>query len=154
MVCTEGALLEYLGTADEELGRLVHRCGRAAIEAVRYHWQVQSAAFSRRLSFLLDGSDSRMYSKEISKKEMDELGLFAIILGHVGDGNFHESILYDTTDRDEKERVRRCVRDMVHRAISMEGTCTVRNQLTPLASPRLVCQAATGRCQANPSGLG
>ncbi|KAI9749925.1 MAG: hypothetical protein M1815_002118 [Lichina confinis] len=41
---------------------------------------------------------------EISKREMDELGLFASILGHVGDGNFHESILYDTTDQDEKER--------------------------------------------------
>ena len=30
---------------------------------------------------------------EISKKEMDELGLFASVLGHIGDGNFHESIL-------------------------------------------------------------
>ncbi|TVY32323.1 D-lactate dehydrogenase [cytochrome], mitochondrial, partial [Lachnellula subtilissima] len=27
---------------------------------------------------------------EISKKEMDDLGLFASILGHIGDGNFHE----------------------------------------------------------------
>ena len=76
---------------------------------------------------------------------MDELGLFASILGHVGDGNFHESILYDTTDQDEKERVRRCVRDMVHRAISMEGTCTVRDQFTILASPRQVYQGSTSR---------
>ncbi len=28
---------------------------------------------------------------EISKKEMDDLGLFANVLGHLGNGNFHES---------------------------------------------------------------
>jgi D-lactate dehydrogenase (cytochrome) len=56
---------------------------------------------------------------------MDKLGLFASILGHVGDGNFHESILYDTSNKGERERVRKCVHDMVDRALEMEGTCTV-----------------------------
>lgn len=67
-----------------------------------------------------------MAHEEISKKEMDQLGLFASILGHVGDGNFHESILYNTMDPKEKESVRKCVHDMVNRALEMEGTCTVR----------------------------
>lgn len=56
---------------------------------------------------------------------MDELGLFAGILGHVGDGNFHESILYDTRNPKERAKVEKCVHDMVDRALEMEGTCTV-----------------------------
>ena len=65
---------------------------------------------------------------EISKKEMDDLGLFASILGHVGDGNFHESIMYNAEDDEEKEAVEECVRTMVDRALDMEGTCTVSQQ--------------------------
>lgn len=61
---------------------------------------------------------------EVSKKEMDELGLFASILGHIGDGNFHESIIYNRTNKDELEKVETCVKNMVKRALAMEGTCT------------------------------
>jgi D-lactate dehydrogenase (cytochrome) len=61
---------------------------------------------------------------EVSKKEMDELGLFASILGHIGDGNFHESILYDASNPEERKKVEGCVKRMVHRALEMEGTCT------------------------------
>ncbi|KAI9757368.1 MAG: hypothetical protein M4579_003482 [Chaenotheca gracillima] len=61
---------------------------------------------------------------EISKKELDELGLFASVLGHIGDGNFHESILYDKTNPAEKAAVEKCVHDMVDRALEMDGTCT------------------------------
>ncbi|KAH7381766.1 glycolate oxidase [Cadophora sp. MPI-SDFR-AT-0126] len=61
---------------------------------------------------------------EISKKEMDDLGLFASILGHIGDGNFHESIMYDSRVPGEKEKVEQCVKNMVRRALDMEGTCT------------------------------
>lgn len=61
---------------------------------------------------------------EISKKEMDDLGLFASILGHVGDGNFHESVLYDRNNAEEKKKVEDCLHAMVDRALEMEGTCT------------------------------
>ncbi|KAH7358139.1 glycolate oxidase [Plectosphaerella cucumerina] len=61
---------------------------------------------------------------EISKKEMDDLGLFASILGHIGDGNFHESIMYNRQDPEERRKVETCVKNMVKRAIEMEGTCT------------------------------
>ncbi|KAK4192573.1 FAD-linked oxidase-like protein [Podospora australis] len=61
---------------------------------------------------------------EVSKKEMDELGLFASILGHIGDGNFHESIIYNRRDKGEREKVETCVKNMVKRALEMEGTCT------------------------------
>ncbi|KAK3298327.1 uncharacterized protein B0H64DRAFT_72270 [Chaetomium fimeti] len=61
---------------------------------------------------------------EVSKKEMDDLGLFASILGHIGDGNFHESIIYNRQDPKEREKVEVCVKNMVKRALEMEGTCT------------------------------
>ncbi|XXH03157.1 40S ribosomal protein S4 [Hypoxylon texense] len=61
---------------------------------------------------------------EVSKKEMDDLGLFASILGHIGDGNFHESIMYNRQNKEEREKVQTCVKNMVKRALDMEGTCT------------------------------
>lgn len=61
---------------------------------------------------------------DISKKDLVELGLFGSILGHIGDGNFHETILFEDKQRKEVED---CVRKMVVRAIEMEGTCTVSN---------------------------
>ncbi|KAI1261644.1 RNA dependent RNA polymerase-domain-containing protein [Xylariaceae sp. FL1019] len=59
-----------------------------------------------------------------SEEEMDEMGLFASILGHIGDGNFHESILYNRQDPVEREKVEKCVKRMVDRALEMDGTCT------------------------------
>ncbi|KAK5998751.1 D-lactate ferricytochrome C oxidoreductase [Cladobotryum mycophilum] len=61
---------------------------------------------------------------EVSKKEMDDLGLFASILGHIGDGNFHESIMYNRSKPGEREKVEACVKNMVKRALEMDGTCT------------------------------
>lgn len=61
---------------------------------------------------------------EVSKKEMDDLGMFASILGHIGDGNFHESIMYDKRSAADVARIEKCVHDMVDRALDMEGTCT------------------------------
>ncbi|KAI8938002.1 hypothetical protein NX059_005676 [Plenodomus lindquistii] len=61
---------------------------------------------------------------EVSKKEMDDLGVFASILGHIGDGNFHESIMYNSKDPKERAAVEKCVHDMVDRALEMDGTCT------------------------------
>jgi D-lactate dehydrogenase (cytochrome) len=58
------------------------------------------------------------------KKEMDDLGLFASVLGHIGDGNFHESILYNAKDPRQRAAVEKCVHDMVDRALEMDGTCT------------------------------
>lgn len=56
---------------------------------------------------------------EITKKELDDLGVFASILGHIGDGNFHTSILYNPKNPEERERVERVVHNMVDRALEM-----------------------------------
>lgn len=67
---------------------------------------------------------------------MDDLGIFASILGHIGDGNFHESIMYNRHDPVEKERVEHCVHAMVDRALQMEGSCTVSSRILSVTRNR------------------
>jgi D-lactate dehydrogenase (cytochrome) len=50
--------------------------------------------------------------------------LTAPIVGHVGDGNFHLSILVDMADADEIRRTEALLERLVERALAMEGTCT------------------------------
>lgn len=64
-------------------------------------------------------------TQELSKKDLKALGLFGSILGHVGDGNFHETILF--SGEKERQAVEHCVHEMVRRALEMDGTCTVRS---------------------------
>ncbi|KAK3336183.1 RNA dependent RNA polymerase-domain-containing protein [Cercophora scortea] len=80
-------------------------------------WSARKESLWSMLALRKDG-------EEVSKKEMDDLGLFASILGHVGDGNFHESIIYNRRDKAERAKVEACVKNMVKRALEMEGTCT------------------------------
>ena len=46
------------------------------------------------------------------------------ILGHVGDGNFHLIILIDPNDPHELHESHELNERLVHRALSLEGTCT------------------------------
>jgi D-lactate dehydrogenase (cytochrome) len=50
--------------------------------------------------------------------------LVAPIVGHVGDGNFHLSILVDMADADEIRRTEGLLERLVERALAMDGTCT------------------------------
>ena len=50
--------------------------------------------------------------------------LVAPILGHVGDGNFHLTLLVDLADEDEIKRAKGLSSRLVERALAMEGTCT------------------------------
>ncbi|KAB8078783.1 hypothetical protein BDV29DRAFT_187687 [Aspergillus leporis] len=59
---------------------------------------------------------------DLSKKESGQLGLFSSVLGHVGDGNFHQAVMYNPNDPAQTQAVRDCVLAMVHRAVEMEGT--------------------------------
>ncbi|MFN8830226.1 MAG: FAD-binding oxidoreductase [Labrys sp. (in: a-proteobacteria)] len=59
-----------------------------------------------------------------TKRDLDETGLLAPIVGHVGDGNFHVLPLIDMNDPAEIEKGRAFVERLVRRALAMEGTCT------------------------------
>ncbi|KAI9149878.1 D-lactate dehydrogenase [cytochrome] [Paramyrothecium foliicola] len=57
-----------------------------------------------------------------SKVSSTKLGLFSSVLGHVGDGNFHQMIMYNPHKPDEAAAVKKCVNDMTSLALKMEGT--------------------------------
>ncbi|MDH3759398.1 MAG: FAD-binding protein [Gammaproteobacteria bacterium] len=51
-------------------------------------------------------------------------GLFAPVLGHVGDGNFHSTMFIDPDDEAMFEKALEVDKRMVQRALDMGGTCT------------------------------
>lgn len=59
-----------------------------------------------------------------TKADVERLGMVAPIVGHVGDGNFHTSVLVDMNDPAEIARVEEFMTRLVERAIAMDGTCT------------------------------
>jgi D-lactate dehydrogenase (cytochrome) len=50
--------------------------------------------------------------------------LMAPIIGHVGDGNFHLTLLVDMKDAAEVARAKGLVERLAERALAMDGTCT------------------------------
>ncbi len=59
-----------------------------------------------------------------TKAEIEQSGLIAPIVGHVGDGNFHLIVLFDPGKSGERERAEALAHSVSLRAIAMGGTCT------------------------------
>jgi len=59
-----------------------------------------------------------------TQREIANLKLVAPILGHVGDGNFHLTLLVDMDDADEVKRAKILMERLVGLALEMDGTCT------------------------------
>ncbi|UFW51290.1 MULTISPECIES: FAD-binding oxidoreductase [Bradyrhizobium] len=59
-----------------------------------------------------------------TEEDLKRLNLLSPIVGHVGDGNFHCSLLCDVNDPDEMARGEAFMHRLVERAQAMDGTCT------------------------------
>jgi D-lactate dehydrogenase (cytochrome) len=59
-----------------------------------------------------------------TQRDIAERGLVAPILGHVGDGNFHLTLLVDMADAAEVKAAKILCERLVERALAMDGTCT------------------------------
>jgi D-lactate dehydrogenase (cytochrome) len=59
-----------------------------------------------------------------TQRDIAESRLIAPIVGHVGDGNFHLTLLIDTDDADEVKVAKAFNERLVERALAMDGTCT------------------------------
>jgi D-lactate dehydrogenase (cytochrome) len=59
-----------------------------------------------------------------TQRDIADSRLLAPILGHVGDGNFHLSLLVDLADANEVARAKALLERLVARALAMDGTCT------------------------------
>ena len=64
------------------------------------------------------------YSKmvEFSKKEVQDLT--AYLFGHAGDGNIHVHVMDNPQDQKRWSRVEEASRNIVTKALELEGTCT------------------------------
>jgi D-lactate dehydrogenase (cytochrome) len=59
-----------------------------------------------------------------TQRDIAEAGFLGPIAGHVGDGNFHVTLLVDMQDQGEIERTEALLERLVERALAMDGTCT------------------------------
>ncbi|NNE63345.1 MAG: FAD-binding protein, partial [Gammaproteobacteria bacterium] len=59
-----------------------------------------------------------------TQADIAEQDLFAPIVGHVGDGNFHCTVFFDPADDAMFEKILAFDRRLVKRALAMGGTCT------------------------------
>jgi D-lactate dehydrogenase (cytochrome) len=75
-----------------------------------------------------------------TKDDLAKAKLHSTIVGHVGDGNFHALILFR---EGQLEEVSKAVHRLVHRAISLDGTC-LYCLLRALSFRLIVSWAGTG----------
>ncbi|MCA1060700.1 FAD-binding protein [Rossellomorea aquimaris] len=59
-----------------------------------------------------------------AREKLEELKLIGGILGHVGDGNYHTSLMIDLNDHDEVKRAELYNEMIVEYALERNGTCT------------------------------
>jgi len=97
-------------------------------------WQARHDAYWAQRSLRPDGQPlatdvcvpiSRLAECVIeTQRDIAENNLIAPIVGHVGDGNFHTSVLLDMNDPAEVATAKAFSERLVERALAMEGTCT------------------------------
>tara|TARA_B100001093_G_scaffold454610_1_gene464100 strand:- start:1011 stop:2381 length:1371 start_codon:yes stop_codon:yes gene_type:complete len=61
---------------------------------------------------------------QFAETEIQNYGLRAPMVGHVGDGNFHVAIQYDPKNRDSYKIIREFSNKLVQKALDLEGTIT------------------------------
>ena len=61
---------------------------------------------------------------EETRVDLENKGIHGPIVGHVGDGNFHTSLMFDDTDEDQVKAVMAASARMVERALAFGGTAT------------------------------
>jgi D-lactate dehydrogenase (cytochrome) len=59
-----------------------------------------------------------------TQADIKEMNLVAPVVGHVGDGNFHVSLLIDMDDAAEVKCAEKFLERLAERALALEGTCT------------------------------
>lgn len=59
-----------------------------------------------------------------TQKDIEEFKLKTIIVGHVGDGNFHTFISLDVNDKEEMKNYQAYNKKLISHALKLEGTCT------------------------------
>tara|TARA_B100000686_G_C16558501_1_gene846491 strand:- start:92 stop:1018 length:927 start_codon:yes stop_codon:yes gene_type:complete len=61
---------------------------------------------------------------KFAETEIKKYGLRAPMVGHVGDGNFHSTIIYDPKKKEDYKMIRDFSNKLIDKAIELEGTIT------------------------------
>ena len=59
-----------------------------------------------------------------TRQDLDNSFIYAPMVGHAGDGNFHLVLMIDPEDSKDMAEAKRLNDRLVHRALAMDGTCT------------------------------
>ncbi len=83
------------------------------------------------------GKNVRVYSTDVcvpisnlvecikfSEKEILNYGFRAPMVGHVGDGNFHTTIVYDPNKKEDYKMIREYSNKLINKALELDGTIT------------------------------
>ena len=124
----------------ERTGELAHACGgtdfawATAVEERSKLWAARHAAYYAGIA-LKPGAKGWPTDVAVpisrlaeciaeTKRDIEDSGLTAPIVGHVGDGNFHLVLVVDPDDGEEMARAHALNDRLVARALQMGGTCT------------------------------
>ena len=61
---------------------------------------------------------------KFAEKEIKKYGLQAPMVGHVGDGNFHSTIIYDPSKKEDYQMIRNFSNKLIDKALELDGTIT------------------------------
>jgi D-lactate dehydrogenase (cytochrome) len=61
---------------------------------------------------------------KFTEEKIKEYGLEAPIVGHVGDGNFHCTVLYDPKNEEEHKIIREFSNELINKTLELDGTVT------------------------------
>jgi len=85
---------------------------------------------------------------EETKHDIEEMGLLAPIVGHVGDGNFHTTLMVDVNDPEDFAKAKLYMSRLVDRALAMGGTCTGEHGIGQGKMKYMACEHGEGTLDA------
>ena len=61
---------------------------------------------------------------KFAETEIKKYGLRAPMVGHVGDGNFHTTVIYDPSKKEDYKMIRDFSNKLIDKALELDGTIT------------------------------
>ena len=77
---------------------------------------------------------------KFAENEIKNYGLYAPMVGHVGDGNFHSTVMYDPSKQEDYKMIRDFSDKLINKALSLEGTITGEHGVGIQKKPYLLKQ--------------
>lgn len=113
-------LTNLKSAADEDGRRALWRARHDALWAVKAVWPGREVLVT---DVAVPLSNLARAVRETSE-DVRKSGITAPIVGHVGDGNFHAIVVFDSSSVQERQRIEAFLDRLVSRALALDGTAT------------------------------